>query len=267
MTLLRNGPRPSRMSRVIVRVDTKVTTKARKHRPSGSLPAAMTSRSHHEPMPRIVAEPGGRWPAAPRRSGTAPARVPVRPLCTGRPGPGRAHRAPDRPGARVRGQRCPARVPLEGPIKSHLLPAISANTATRPYSSIRGAVRNCTPASVIRLYAGLEIVNVQEEAHPAPGLPPDDGGLVFSVSPASSRPVPAPGGRTTTHRLGRPSFVSGGGVLHQLEAQHVHEEADRGVVLADHDGNEAQMHRASIEAAGGRRYRRRIWRGSLGVVI
>jgi len=32
------------MSRVIVRVDTKVTKKARKHRPTGSLPAAITSR-------------------------------------------------------------------------------------------------------------------------------------------------------------------------------------------------------------------------------
>src|SRR5260221_8007666 len=35
-------------------------------------------------------------------------------------------------------------------------------------------------------------------------------------------------------------------VLHELEAQCVHEEADRRVVLADHDGGKAEMHRASI---------------------
>src|SRR5580704_5519031 len=47
---LRNGPRPSRISRVIVRVDTNVTTKETKHRISGSLPAAITAWCHHESM-------------------------------------------------------------------------------------------------------------------------------------------------------------------------------------------------------------------------
>src|SRR5271170_734160 len=47
---LRNGPRPSRISRVIVRVDANVTTKETKHSISGSLPAAITSRCHHESM-------------------------------------------------------------------------------------------------------------------------------------------------------------------------------------------------------------------------
>jgi hypothetical protein len=58
--------------------------------------------------------------------------------------------------------------------------------------------------------------------------------------------VTAPGGRTTTHRLGRPSFGQGWGVLHQLETKRVHEEADRWVVVADDDGDEAEIHRASI---------------------
>src|ERR1700744_4437566 len=48
VTLFRNGPRPSRIMRVIVRVTTNVTTKATKHSISGSLPAAMMSRCHHD---------------------------------------------------------------------------------------------------------------------------------------------------------------------------------------------------------------------------
>src|SRR5580692_1678651 len=55
---LRNGPRPSRISRVIVRVDANVTTKERKHSISGSLPAAITSRCHHESMTLTLSAPG-----------------------------------------------------------------------------------------------------------------------------------------------------------------------------------------------------------------
>ena len=51
VTWFRNGPRPSRIMRVIVRVTANVTTKARKHSISGSLPGAITSRCHHEAMP------------------------------------------------------------------------------------------------------------------------------------------------------------------------------------------------------------------------
>ncbi len=50
VTWFRNGPRPSRIMRVMVRVVTNVTTKARKHSISGSLPAAITSRCHQETM-------------------------------------------------------------------------------------------------------------------------------------------------------------------------------------------------------------------------
>src|SRR5580693_7552669 len=50
VTWFRNGPRPSRIMRVIVRVKMNVTTNARKHSIRGSLPAAITSRCHHEAM-------------------------------------------------------------------------------------------------------------------------------------------------------------------------------------------------------------------------
>jgi len=40
-----------------------------------------------------------------------------------------------------------------GPMRSHLLPAMSRNTATWPQGSVRGAVRNRTPAAAIRAYA------------------------------------------------------------------------------------------------------------------
>ena len=48
VTWFRNGPRPSRIIRVMPRVTANVTTNARKHSISGSLPAAITSRCHHE---------------------------------------------------------------------------------------------------------------------------------------------------------------------------------------------------------------------------
>jgi hypothetical protein len=57
---------------------------------------------------------------------------------------------------------------------------------------------------------GIEILHVEEETDPPGGLLPDDGGLVFSVGLARSKPVTAPGGRTVTHRLGRPSLVRDG---------------------------------------------------------
>src|SRR6202035_2436075 len=37
----------------------------------------------------------------------------------------------------------------------------------------------------------------------------------------------------------------------QLEAQHVYEEADGRVVLAEHDGDEAEVHAARIRATSG----------------
>jgi hypothetical protein len=46
--------------------------------------------------------------------------------------------------------------------------------------------------------------------------------------------------------LGAPVVCQGRGVLRELEAQCVHEEADSRVVLADHDGDKAEMHVASI---------------------
>jgi hypothetical protein len=52
VTWFRNGPRPSRIIRVIVRVSTNVATKARKHSMRGSFPAASTSRCHHDAMPQ-----------------------------------------------------------------------------------------------------------------------------------------------------------------------------------------------------------------------
>src|ERR1700677_834750 len=66
---LRNGPRPSRISRVIVRVDTNVTTKETKHSISGSLPAAITSRCHYESMPLTLGarHRARRWRARPGR--------------------------------------------------------------------------------------------------------------------------------------------------------------------------------------------------------
>jgi len=71
-----------------------------------------------------------------------------------------------------------------------------ANTVTWRWGSVRGAVRNCTPAAAIGVYAAW---------------------------------------KSSTWRKNP-----------KLEAQSVRQEADSRVVLADHDGNEAEMRGASM---------------------
>ena len=58
----------------------------------------------------------------------------------------------------------------------------------------------------------------------------------------------APGGRTTTQRLGRPSFVVAGESSTSVEAQLPDEEVDGGVVLVDDDADELEMHGATTLA-------------------
>jgi hypothetical protein len=60
------------------------------------------------------------------------------------------------------------------------------------------------------LVGGSEVVYLEEEPDPAGELVADDGGLILPSARARRMPVSAPGGRTTTHRLGRPSLVSDG---------------------------------------------------------
>ena len=55
-----------------------------------------------------------------------------------------------------------------------------------------------------------KVVDPQEQPDPAGELPPMADTCSAPSALASSRPVPPPGGRTTTHRLGRPSLVSDG---------------------------------------------------------
>src|SRR5687767_4260743 len=94
---------------------------------------------------------------------------------------------------------------LAGPSRSHRLPATSTKTATLPYGSARGALTNSTPASVIRVYAASKSSTRRNSpTRPANCCPT----AVRCCSPsarASRMPVVPPAGRTTTHRLGRPS--------------------------------------------------------------
>jgi hypothetical protein len=95
---------------------------------------------------------------------------------------------------------------------------------------------------------GVEVLHVEEETHSPGSLFPDAGGLIFSVSPREQQ---ACRGTWRAHYyppLGTPVVREGRGVLYKLEAQRLHEEADGRVILADHDGNEAEMHCASIGA-------------------
>lgn len=75
---------------------------------------------------------------------------------------------------------------------------------------------------------------------------PDGQSLAFPVSPGQQQARHG-AWRTDNHPpLRAPIVRQGRGVLYELEAQQVHEEPDRWIVLTDHDGDEAQMHRTSI---------------------
>jgi len=126
---------------------------------------------------------------------------------------------------------------VAGDIAEHSDVAVGFGTRCREELHARG----CHPR-----VRGIEVLNVEEETHPAGGLLPDDGGLVFPVSPREQQ-----AGRGTWRPdyyppLGAPVVRQGRGVLCELEAQRVHEEADSRVVLADHDGDKAEIHGVSI---------------------
>lgn len=132
---------------------------------------------------------------------------------------------------------------VAGDVKEHadLAVGFGARCAQELYA------RGCHPR-----VSGAEILDVEEETHPAGGLFPDDGDLILSVSPRQQQPGRRPRRPDYHPPLGTPVVRPGRGVLHELEAQHVHEVADRRVVLADHDGDEAEMHAASIRASSGK---------------
>src|SRR5215467_1098332 len=94
-----------------------------------------------------------------------------------------------------------------GPSRSHRLPAMSRNTATRPYGSVRGGSTNSTPADVIRAYAASKSSTRRKNPTRPVTWFPTAAACRSPSARASSRPVAAPGGRTTTHRLGRPPLV------------------------------------------------------------
>ena len=59
----------------------------------------------------------------------------------------------------------------------------------------------------MRVSPGGQLPALFPRLFPFPPRPPP---LPSPSTPPSSKPVPAPGGRTTTQRLGRPSFVRDG---------------------------------------------------------
>lgn len=110
---------------------------------------------------------------------------------------------------------------------------------------------------------GIEILHVEEETDPTRCLLPDDSGLVFSVSPGEEQAGDGTWRPDNYPPFGTPVIGQGWGVFHQLETKRVHEEADRWVVVADDDGDEAEIHRASIRrpalSSASRRTPRPAW--------
>jgi hypothetical protein len=116
-------------------------------------------------------------------------------------------RREDRPGIRMAcrtpGHSCRAeKIPLvASDVEEH------GNAAIR----LRARRRHELGSSGRHLQVGrVDILNVEEETHPAAACFPTMAAWSSPSARASSRPVAAPGGRTTTHRLGRPSFVTDG---------------------------------------------------------
>src|SRR5215831_9296173 len=110
-------------------------------------------------------------------------------------------------------------IPLvAGYVEEHSHAAIGLGTRCRHELN----TGSCHP----RVY-GPEIFHVEEETDPASGLSAHNSGLVFSVS--SREEQAGHGARRADHdpSLGAPVIGQGRGVLHELEAQHVHEEPDR----------------------------------------
>ena len=95
-----------------------------------------------------------------------------------------------------------------------------------------------------------EVLYVEEETDPASSLPPDGSGLIFSISPGQQQAGHCAWRPDHYPSFGAPVIGQRRGVLHELEAQRVHEEPDRWVILADHDGDETKMHHASIGSPG-----------------
>jgi hypothetical protein len=75
---------------------------------------------------------------------------------------------------------------------------------------VRGELTNVTPAELIRSWAASKVVHPQEEADPARQLVAHDRRLAFPVGAGEQDAGLAARRPTTTHRFGRPSFVSDG---------------------------------------------------------
>ena len=126
---------------------------------------------------------------------------------------------------------------VAGDVEKHSDAAVGFGTRCREELHASG----CHPC-----VRGIEVLNVEEETDPAGGLLPDDGGLVFPVSPREQQAGRGTGRPDYYPPLGPPVVRQGRGVLHEIEAQYVNEETDSRIVLADHDGDKAEMHGASI---------------------
>ena len=120
------------------------------------------------------------------------------------------------------------------------------NTATRPYASSRGDDTKRDARVDHSLVSAIEVVDAKEQAD-APGeLLADDGVLMLAVCLREQDAGLASGGPNDDPALRPPVVGQRRRVLHELELQHVDEEANRGVVVADDQRDKREMrHRVS----------------------
>jgi hypothetical protein len=90
---------------------------------------------------------------------------------------------------------------VAGDVEKHGDAAVVFGTRGREEPHARGC-HPCVP--------GVEVLNVEEETHPAGGLLPDDGGLVFPVSPREQQAGHGTWRPYYYPPLGYPSFVKAG---------------------------------------------------------
>ena len=143
-----------------------------------------------------------------------------------------------RPGARSPAARL---APSAGPSRSQRLPAMSTNTATRPYGSVRGNDDELDTRGHHPFERSLEVVDAQEEPDPSGRLLPDRRRLVVAVG-ASEQDAGLGAGRANDDPSFRAAVVrQRRGVLDQFEPEHIDEELDRRVVLLDDDRDQPDV--------------------------
>ena len=121
------------------------------------------------------------------------------------------------------------------------MPSRSRNTASRPYRLVARRRDELHASRHHALIGGLEVIHAEKQPDAASELLADDGGLAVAVSACQEDTRVASAGSHDDPALRAAIVGQRRRVFHQLELQHVDEEADRGIVVLHHEGDEFKI--------------------------